>query len=130
MTAGVFREYVRTDPQTPQVTRVDYGREGHELVVTVSMTPRPPMGEIAVVRDGAALLVLSADGALLTTVPVDRAVRWDGLHVSDSPEGLRMRVPFAGTRPIRVATHARPRSVWHRIRARVRRSLAQARAVR
>ncbi|QVQ52684.1 hypothetical protein J4H86_02300 [Spiractinospora alimapuensis] len=125
-TSGVLREHVDTATPPPEVTRVDYGREGHDLVVTVSMTPRPHRGEVAVVRDGDALLVVStADGALVTTVPVDHAVRWDRLRVDATTEGLRMRAPFAGPRPLRVTPRTRPRGLWHRTRARVRRILAR-----
>lgn len=122
MAAGAFTEFDSANPLTPQVTRVDHGRHGSDCVVTVAMTPPPTMAEVAVVRDGEGFLVLSAaTGSLLASVRVDTPVRWAGLRAESASEGIRVRIPLRGPRPIRVAPRARPQSVWHRIRARMRR---------
>ncbi|MFD6095824.1 Hsp20/alpha crystallin family protein [Nocardiopsis flavescens] len=101
--SGAPRAGTRTVHDAPEVLRVDQGSEDGAHLVEVRFGPRTDASQVALVRDGHRLLLVSRpDGALLREIAFPGPVVWDRMEVRYTGGLLTVRAPEAHRSPVPV----------------------------
>lgn len=100
---GAPRAGARPVHAPPEVVRVDQGSENGSHLVEVRFGLRTDASQVALVRDGHRLLMVSRpDGALLREIAFLGPVAWDRMEVRYTEGLLTVRAPEAHRSPVPV----------------------------